>query len=141
MPTIPLLLCGSVVEAEGQRAESAPLPDRPLAADAAPALGARWMSRSWICTEPCADRDEPRPARYTFFVIDGTPVVVTGQPATFPEPWANLRPEDIAHVEIMRGSPAAVARFGPQAEHGVVLITTKRGTQPPAPTRSPQGTP
>jgi TonB-dependent SusC/RagA subfamily outer membrane receptor len=39
---------------------------------------------------------------------------------------ADLNPNDIDHIEVLRG-PSASAMYGPHASNGVVLITTKRG--------------
>lgn len=39
---------------------------------------------------------------------------------------ADLNPNDIADIEILKG-PAATALYGPQGQNGVVLIKTKRG--------------
>jgi TonB-dependent starch-binding outer membrane protein SusC len=39
---------------------------------------------------------------------------------------ADLNPNDIEDIQILKG-PAASALYGPQAQNGVVLITTKRG--------------
>jgi TonB-linked SusC/RagA family outer membrane protein len=41
---------------------------------------------------------------------------------------ADLRPEDIANIEILKGASAA-AIYGSKAAAGVILITTKRGSQ------------
>lgn len=41
---------------------------------------------------------------------------------------ADLRPEDIEHIEILKGASAA-AIYGSKAAAGVILITTKRGKQ------------
>lgn len=40
---------------------------------------------------------------------------------------ADLNPNDIDHIEVLRG-PSASAMYGPHASNGVVLITTKRGS-------------
>jgi TonB-dependent SusC/RagA subfamily outer membrane receptor len=39
---------------------------------------------------------------------------------------ADLNPNDIDHIEVLRG-PSASAMYGPHASNGVVIITTKRG--------------
>jgi TonB-dependent SusC/RagA subfamily outer membrane receptor len=41
-------------------------------------------------------------------------------------PLADLNPNDIENIEVLKGS-AASALYGPQAQNGVVKITTKRG--------------
>jgi TonB-dependent starch-binding outer membrane protein SusC len=41
---------------------------------------------------------------------------------------SNINPQDIANIEILKG-PAGAALYGTAGSNGVVLITTKRGTQ------------
>jgi hypothetical protein len=38
----------------------------------------------------------------------------------------DLRPEQIARVEVIKGSAAGGRYADPRAEHGVILITTKK---------------
>lgn len=46
---------------------------------------------------------------------------------------ADLNPNDIERIELLRGA-AAAAQYGSRAANGVILITTKRGARPdPAP--------
>ena len=56
------------------------------------------------------------------YVVDG---VYTG---TNP----NLNPDDIASVEVLKDA-SATAQYGSQAANGVIVITTKKGSQGPAP--------
>lgn len=69
------------------------------------------------------------------FVIDGVPVdnsqltapnVGGGQSRDFKNAIADLNPEDIASLNVLKG-PNAAALYGSRAAHGVVLITTKSG--------------
>ena len=67
------------------------------------------------------------------FVVDGTPIdnstTATGDPTgstDIPNRAADINPEDIASVEILK-SGAAAAIYGARAGQGVVLITTKSG--------------
>lgn len=48
----------------------------------------------------------------------------------------DLNPDDIERIEILRG-PAAAARYGSFAAHGVVLVTTKHGR--PMPRQADEG--
>ena len=68
------------------------------------------------------------------FVVDGTPIdnstVATGDPTAstdIPNRAADINPDDIASVEILK-SGAAAAIYGARAGQGVVLITTKSGS-------------
>ncbi|MFL5559282.1 MAG: SusC/RagA family TonB-linked outer membrane protein [Gemmatimonadaceae bacterium] len=74
------------------------------------------------------------------FVVDGTPInnddISTDQTLTLNQPGgggavtqnraADINPNDIASIDILKGSSAA-AIYGARAANGVVLITTKRG--------------
>jgi len=67
------------------------------------------------------------------FVVDGVPVdnstIVTTEPTAGTQAMnrmADLNPNDIESVEILKGA-AAAAIYGARAGAGVVLITTKRG--------------
>jgi TonB-linked SusC/RagA family outer membrane protein len=77
------------------------------------------------------------------FVVDGQPIdnqtISTDQgPSDFPGTGgtvtqnraADINPNDIESVDILKGS-AAAAIYGARAANGVVLITTKRGRQGP----------
>jgi TonB-linked SusC/RagA family outer membrane protein len=68
------------------------------------------------------------------YVIDGVPIRnqsfgegITG-PEGAPNPMADINPNDIASIEILKDASAA-AIYGARAANGVVLITTKRGTR------------
>ena len=50
----------------------------------------------------------------------------SGQPST--ESIADINPEDIESISVLNG-PAAAALYGSSAANGVVLITTKKGTE------------
>jgi len=58
--------------------------------------------------------------------IDGDEYEGTGVGGQGISLLADLNPEDIANVEILKG-PAAAASYGTNGSNGVVLITTKRG--------------
>ena len=76
------------------------------------------------------------------YVIDGVPMsnsssgvinssglqelIAAGQPTT--ESVADINPEDIESISVLNG-PAAAALYGSSAANGVVLITTKKGTE------------
>lgn len=47
-------------------------------------------------------------------------------------PWRPLDPGDVDSVEVLKGQQA-VARYGPEAKHGALVVTTKRGVERPAP--------
>jgi len=66
------------------------------------------------------------------FVVDGVPVdnsqlgSVGGQTRDFKNAIADLNPQDIETLTVLKG-PNAAALYGSRAAHGVVLITTKSG--------------
>src|SRR5690606_22110480 len=68
-------------------------------------------------------------------VIDGVPIANTlnnvsqigdDNKVDYGNAIADLNPDDIADVSILKG-PSAAALYGSRAGHGVVLITTKNG--------------
>ncbi|MDR1454273.1 MAG: TonB-dependent receptor plug domain-containing protein, partial [Tannerella sp.] len=69
------------------------------------------------------------------FVVDGIPVdnsqllPASGrdQSRDFRNAVADLNPEDIESLNVLKG-PNAAALYGSRAAHGVILITTKKGT-------------
>ncbi|GHU61911.1 SusC/RagA family TonB-linked outer membrane protein [Bacteroidia bacterium] len=66
------------------------------------------------------------------FVVDGIPVDnsqlnVNDQYHDFRNAVADLNPDDIESLNILKG-PNAAALYGSRAAHGVILITTKKGT-------------
>jgi TonB-dependent starch-binding outer membrane protein SusC len=71
-------------------------------------------------------------ANEPLYVIDGVPISnvsdtqigSTAEPG--PSPLANLNPEDIESIQVLKDA-AAAAIYGSRASNGVVLITTKRG--------------
>ncbi len=65
---------------------------------------------------------------------DGTLVFVDGVPLTSRQSLRQLDPSTVQTVEVLKGDLAR-QRYGPDATHGVILITTKRS---PA-TRQQQG--
>ncbi len=101
---------------------------------AGPASSARIVIRG----ESSLDIDKNQP----LFVVDGVPInneVVgiggssTNQgdlPTDYGNGAAELNPDDIATVSILKG-PNAAALYGSRAAGGVVLITTKKGTGVP----------
>lgn len=58
-------------------------------------------------------------------VIDGVPQQLNG---TYENPLAQLNPDDIASVTVLKDA-ASTALYGSRAANGVVLITTKRGQE------------
>lgn len=63
------------------------------------------------------------------YVVDGLPVTATSQsdPTNDPtNPLADINPNDIESVEVLKDASAA-AIYGARAANGVVLITTKKG--------------
>lgn len=76
------------------------------------------------------------------FVVDGVPIsneLISSdlfndggniQEVDFGNGAADLNPDDIASMTILKG-PGAAALYGTRAANGVVLITTKRGTRRP----------
>jgi TonB-linked SusC/RagA family outer membrane protein len=69
------------------------------------------------------------------FVVDGVPadnsqllpVAPRDQSRDFRNAIADLNPEDIESLSVLKG-PSAAALYGSRAAHGVVIITTKKGT-------------
>lgn len=65
------------------------------------------------------------------YVIDGMPVTSDTQtsPGNHPtSPMADINPNDIESIEILKDASAA-AIYGSRASNGVILITTKRGAE------------
>lgn len=65
------------------------------------------------------------------FIVDGTPVDNSqlnkgGATRDFRNAVADLNPQDIESISVLKG-PNAAALYGSRAAHGVVLITTKSG--------------
>jgi len=64
------------------------------------------------------------------FVVDGVPydnTITTGGGYDFGSAAADLNPDDIASVNVLKGA-AASALYGSRGSNGVILITTKKGT-------------
>jgi TonB-dependent starch-binding outer membrane protein SusC len=63
-----------------------------------------------------------------FYVVDGIPVVTSNLSgnAAITSPLADINPNDIESIEILKDA-AAAAIYGSRASNGVVLITTKKG--------------
>lgn len=63
------------------------------------------------------------------YVIDGVPVVDSDRSGiqSF-NPLANINPQDIASFEVLKDG-SATAIFGSRAANGVIIITTKRGSE------------
>ena len=69
------------------------------------------------------------------YVVDGIPFVTSGMPETGEDgvlqtsnPLSAINPADIESIEILKDA-SATAIYGSRGANGVVLITTKRGTQ------------
>lgn len=65
------------------------------------------------------------------FVVDGVIMdngVFSGTGRDFGNDFKNLNPEDFESLSVLKGS-AAAALYGSRAINGVILITTKKGTQ------------
>lgn len=68
------------------------------------------------------------------FVVDGVPIEsnslssLNGTENFGLNPLADINPDDIASIEILKDA-ASTAIYGSRAANGVVLITTKRGTE------------
>jgi TonB-linked SusC/RagA family outer membrane protein len=72
------------------------------------------------------------------FVIDGVPVSnetnnstaqqAGGRGYDYGNPAADINPEDIASMSVLKGA-AATALYGSRGQNGVILITTKKGTK------------
>ena len=63
------------------------------------------------------------------YVVDGLPIISTSQSDQFNDPTnpiADINPNDIESVEILKDASAA-GIYGARAANGVVLITTKKG--------------
>lgn len=71
-------------------------------------------------------------ANEPLYVIDGVPISnvsdtqIGSAAEPGPSPLANLNPEDIESIQVLKDA-AAAAIYGSRASNGVVLITTKRG--------------
>jgi TonB-dependent starch-binding outer membrane protein SusC len=66
---------------------------------------------------------------FPLVVIDGIPMTTGNQSSVTPtNPLADINPADIESYEILKDG-AASAIYGSRAANGVILITTKRGTQ------------
>lgn len=73
------------------------------------------------------------------YVVDGIPMLDMSRAATQPEgsfegasqtgdPLSALNPDDIENISVLSG-PSAAALYGSAAANGVVMITTKKGTE------------
>lgn len=63
------------------------------------------------------------------YVIDGVPVVTNDRSGIQnTNPLANINPQDIQSFEVLKDG-SATAIFGSRAANGVILITTKRGSE------------
>lgn len=63
------------------------------------------------------------------YVIDGVPVVTNDRSGIqASNPLANINPQDIESFEVLKDG-SATAIFGSRASNGVILITTKRGSE------------
>ncbi|MCU0446010.1 MAG: SusC/RagA family TonB-linked outer membrane protein [Microscillaceae bacterium] len=73
-------------------------------------------------------------ARQPLFVVDGIPINNTTRTTSsaasvdVPNRAIDINPDDIETISVLKG-PAAAALYGVQGGSGVVLITTKRGSQ------------
>ena len=90
----------------------------------APGMSARIIIRGVTSLDPTAD-NQP------LFVIDGVPidnstVESSGTPRGLSNRAADINPNDIASMNVLKGS-AATALYGVRAANGAVIITTKRG--------------
>ena len=69
-------------------------------------------------------------------IVDGVRLFHSWSGCETPPPgmplWRPLDPEDVDSVVVLSG-PQAVARYGPEARHGAVVITTKRKAVRPSP--------
>jgi TonB-linked SusC/RagA family outer membrane protein len=68
---------------------------------------------------------------YPLIVVDGVPIFTQNQTAYSAAPHnalADINPADIASVEVLKDG-SATAIYGSRASNGVILITTKKGTQ------------
>lgn len=90
----------------------------------APGRSSRIVIRGVNSLDPGAD-NQP------LFVVDGVPIdnstiESSGTPRGMSNRAADLNPNDIASVNVLKGS-AATALYGVRAANGAVIITTKRG--------------
>lgn len=90
----------------------------------APGRSSRIVIRGVNSLDPSAD-NQP------LFVVDGVPIdnstiESTGTPRGMSNRAADLNPNDIESVNVLKGS-AATALYGVRAANGAVIITTKRG--------------
>lgn len=126
-----LLLAASAGCADAVTAPSAPRPVRSPADAVPPQLVPEVVSRRdhavsgtiRICRMARAEGSMP-----ALVVIDGA--VLSHDEFLL----GALQPDDIASIEILKGS-IALAQYGPRASQGVILITTTRPASPPAPPR------
>src|ERR1700744_2482597 len=64
------------------------------------------------------------------YVVDGVPydnTITTGGGYDFGSATADLNPDDIASIDVLKGG-AASALYGSRGSNGVIVITTKRGS-------------
>lgn len=92
----------------------------------APGQSARIIIRGVTSLDPNAD-NQP------LFVIDGVPidnstVESSGTPRGLSNRAADINPNDIASMNVLKGA-AATALYGVRAANGAVVITTKRGQE------------
>lgn len=92
----------------------------------APGQSARIIIRGVTSLDPTAD-NQP------LFVIDGVPidnstVESSGTPRGLSNRAADINPNDIASMNVLKGA-SATALYGVRAANGAVVITTKRGQQ------------
>lgn len=90
----------------------------------APGRSSRIVIRGINSLDPNAD-NQP------LFVVDGVPIdnstiESTGTPRGMSNRAADINPNDIASVNVLKGS-AATALYGVRAANGAVIITTKKG--------------
>ncbi len=90
----------------------------------APGRSSRIVIRGVNSLDPSAD-NQP------LFVVDGVPIdnstiESTGTPRGMSNRAADLNPNDIESVNVLKGS-AATALYGVRAANGAVIITTKKG--------------
>ena len=93
-------------------------------AGGAPGMSSRIIIRGLTSLNPNAD-NQP------LFVVDGVPidnstVESTGTPRGMSNRAADINPNDIESVNILKGA-AATALYGVRAANGAVIITTKKG--------------
>ena len=67
------------------------------------------------------------------FIVDGVPVSNASRGTTYVGGWdfgsaiADINPEDIASMTVLKG-PNAAALYGSRAANGVIILTTKKGS-------------